>query len=112
MPDYGHDLRLGTFITASRAPAPPNRSHSVGVSRRRTALVWGRGGGRQLTGQAIAAAAAAAGERHEHQRHHRDGDGADGPGTRGATGGHDAAVLAHPGAGVRPPDRSQRRPRR
>jgi hypothetical protein len=21
MPDYGHDLRLGTFITAGRAPA-------------------------------------------------------------------------------------------
>ena len=74
MPDYGHDLRLGTFITASRAPAPPNRSLCVGV-RRRTALVWGRGGGGQLTGQAIAAAAAAAGERHEHQHRHRDGDG-------------------------------------
>jgi hypothetical protein len=59
MPDYGHDLRLGTFITASRAPAPPNRSLSVGVSRRRTALVWGRGGGGQLTGQAIAATATA-----------------------------------------------------
>ena len=74
MPDYGHDLRLGTFITASRAPAPPTRSLSVGVSQRRTALVWDRGGGGQLTGQAIAAAAAA-GERHEHQHRHRDGDG-------------------------------------